>query len=47
MFLPKWAVCDSEKAKFIKEQETKGLFSKLTGIKIPIFSYLPIANILF
>ena len=30
--------------KFIKEQETRGLL--LTGIKVPILSDLPIANIL-
>ena len=37
--------CDSKKSKFIKEQEARGLLSKLTGIKVPILSDLPIANI--
>ena len=32
MLLLKCAVCDSEKSKFIKEQETSGLLSSL-GIK--------------
>ena len=46
MLLSKCAVCDSKKSKFYKEQETKGMLSKLTGIKVPILSDLPIANIL-
>ena len=33
--------------KFIKEQEARGLLSKLTRIKVPILSHLLIANILF
>ena len=32
MLLPKYALCDSKKSKFIKEQEAKGLLSTL-GIK--------------
>ena len=46
MFLSKFAVCDSEKSQFIKEQEARRLLSKSTG-KIPILSDLTIANILF
>ena len=45
--LSKCVVCDHEKSKFIKEQETRGWLSKLTGIKLPIASDLPMANILF
>ena len=32
---------------FFKEEEARGLLSKLTGIKVPILSDLPTANILF
>ena len=32
MLLPKCAVCDSKKSKFVKEQEASGLLSSL-GIK--------------
>ena len=35
MLLPKCAVCDSEKPKFIKEEEASGLLSSL-GIKKPL-----------
>ena len=35
------------KLEFIKEQEARGLLIKLTVIKLPILSDLPIANILF
>ena len=45
MLLSNGAVGDSKKLKFIKEQESRGLL--LTGIKVPILSDLPIANILF
>ena len=41
------AVCDSKKSKFIKEQESRGLLGRFTGIKVPILSDLAIANILF
>ena len=34
MLLSKYAVCDSKKSTFIKEQEASGLLSSL-GIKIP------------
>ena len=47
MLLWKCAVYDSKKSKFIKEQEARGLLSKLKGIKVPILSDLTIANILF
>ena len=40
-------MCDSKKLKFIKEQETRVLLSKLTGIIVPILNDLPIANLLF
>ena len=38
MLLTKCALCNSKKSKFIKEQETRGLFRNLMGIKIPILS---------
>ena len=47
ILLSKCTVCNSKKLEFIKKQETRGLLSKLTGIKVPILSDLPIANILF
>ena len=40
MLLSKCAACNCKKLKFIKEQEDKGLLSKLTGIKVPILSDL-------
>ena len=46
MVLSKCAVCDRKKSKFIKEQEARGFLTKLTGIKVPILTDLPIANIL-
>ena len=46
MVLSKCAICGSKKSRFIKNQEAKGLLSKL-GIKTP-FSKLPIlGDILF
>ena len=45
MFLSKYAVHDSKKSKFMKEQEGRGLLSTLT--ETPILSDLPIADILF
>ena len=46
IILSKCAVCDSEKSKFIKEQQAKGLLSNL-GIKTP-FNKIPLlGNILF
>ena len=47
MLLSKCTLCNSKKLEFIKEQEARGLLSKLTGIKVPILSDLPIANIFF
>ena len=38
---------DNKKIEFIKDQEAKGLLSKLEQIKGPILSDLTIANILF
>ena len=35
MFLSKYEMCDSKKAKFIKEQEASGLLSSL-GINTPL-----------
>ena len=46
MLLSKCAVSDSKKSKLIKEQGARGLLSKLTGIKIPVLSDLPLGNIL-
>ena len=46
MILSKCAICGSKKSRFIKNQEEKGLLSKL-GIKTP-FNKLPIlGDILF
>ena len=47
MLLSKCAVSDSEKSKFIEDQEARELLSKLTGIKVTTLSNLPIANISF
>ena len=46
MLLLKCIVCNSKKLKFTNEQEAKRLLGKLTGIKVPILSDSPIANIL-
>ena len=46
MLLLKCIVCNSKKLKFINEQEAKRLLGKLTGIKVPMLSDSPIANIL-
>ena len=35
MILPKCAICDSKKSRFIKNREAKGLLSKL-GLKTPL-----------
>ena len=42
MLLSKCAVCDSKKSKFIKEQKTSGLLSRL-GIKTYL-SKIPLAG---
>ena len=47
MLLLKCAVCNRKKLRTFKEQEARGLLSKLTGIKVSILRDLPIANILF
>ena len=47
MPLPKCAVCDSKKSKFAKDQEARGLISKLTWIKLLILSNLSIENLCF
>ena len=47
MLLLKCAVCNHKKSRTFKEQEARGLLSKLTGIKVSILRDLPIANILF
>ena len=47
ILLSKRAVCGRKKSKIIKEQEARGLLYKLIGIKVPILSDLPKANILF
>ena len=36
MLLSKYAVCNSKKSKFIKEQEAKGLFGNLLRAKMLI-----------
>ena len=41
----KCSVCKNKKSRFVKEQEAKGLLSKL-GIKTP-FSKIPLSNVLF
>ena len=43
MLLLNCAVCNGQK--FIKEQEARGLLSKLTGTKVLFLSDLPVANI--
>ena len=45
MLFSKYAVCDSKKSKFIKEQEASGLLSSL-GIKTPL-SEIPLVRPLF
>ena len=42
---PKGSVCEIEKSRFVKEQEAKGLLSKL-GIRTPL-SKIPLLNVLF
>ena len=46
MVLSKFAICNSKKSKFIKQQEGKGLLSKL-GIKTPLSKTPLLGNILF
>ena len=47
MLLSKCSVCNSKKSKFLKEQEARGLFSNLSGLKIPFLSELPLLKTLF
>ena len=46
MILSKCAICGSKKSKFIKNQEAKGLLSKL-GIKTPLSKIPILGDILF
>ena len=46
MILSKCAICGSEKSRFIKNQEAKGLLSKLV-IKTPLNKVLILGDILF
>ena len=39
MILSKWEVCNCKKLKFVKEQEAKGLVSKLTVIISTAFKW--------
>ena len=46
MILSKCAICGSKKSRFIKNQEAKGLLSKL-GIKTPLSKIPILGDILF
>ena len=46
MILSKCAICGSTKSRFIKNQEAKGLLSKL-GIKTPLSKILLLGDTLF
>ena len=46
MILSKWAICGSKKWRFIKNQEAKGLLSKL-GIRTPLSKVAILGDILF
>ena len=46
MVLSKCAICGSKKSRFIKNQEAKGLLSKL-GIKTPLSKVPILSDILF
>ena len=46
MMLSKCAICGSKKSRLIKNQEAKGLLSKL-GIKTPLIKIPILGNILF
>ena len=46
MVLSKCAICNSKKSRFIKNQEAKGLLSKL-GIKTPLSKVPILGDILF
>ena len=47
ILLSRFAVCNSKKWKFLKEQEARGLLSNLRDIKVPILSDIPVVNTLF
>ena len=44
--LSKWAICGSEKSRFIKDQEAKGLLCNL-GVKTPLSKVPILGDILF
>ena len=46
MLLSNFAVCDSKKSKFIKEQEASGLLNSL-GIKTPLSKISLVGPLLF
>ena len=46
MILSKCAICGSKKSRFIKNQEAKGLLSRL-GIRTPLSKALILGDILF
>ena len=46
MILSKCVICGSEKSKFIKNQEAKGLFSSL-GIRTPLSKIPLLGDVLF
>ena len=46
ILLSKWAVCDSKKSKFIKQQEANGQLSSL-GIKTPLSKIPLVGPLLF
>ena len=46
MILSKCAICGSEKSKFIKKQQAKGILSSL-GIKTPLNKIPLLADVLF
>ena len=46
MIISKCAICDSEKSRFIKNQEAKGLLNNL-GIKTPLNKVPILGDILF
>ena len=46
MVLSKYAICDSKKSKFIKNQETKGLLINL-GVRTPLSKVTILGDILF
>ena len=47
ILLPKCAVCNSKKSKFLKEQEAREILSNFGGVKVPILSDISILNTLF